>query len=104
MVAFIGVGSGAVHFSNVGRFGVQNGEGHFVEGDRFGGGHISNGLVKFRITSPDPSAWSFAENVMSAAEMETESAIAYALSLLEQITPTWQPCPIRTDLSLRPMG
>ena len=61
-------------------------------------------LVKFRITSPDPSAWSFAENVMSAAEMETESAIAYALRSLEQITPTWQPCPIRTDLSLRMMG
>jgi len=89
MVAFFGVGSGAVHFSNVGRFGVQNGEGHFVEGGRFGGGHISNGLVKFRITSPDPSAWSFAENVMSAAEMETESAIAYALRSLEPITSTW---------------
>ena len=27
-------------------------------------------VVKFRTTSPDPSAWSFAENVISAAEME----------------------------------
>ncbi len=89
MVTFFGVGSGAVHFSNVGRFGVQNGEGHFVGGGRFGGGHISNGLVKFRITSPDPSARSFAENVMSAAEMETESAITYALRSLEPITSTW---------------
>ena len=92
MVAFFGVGSGAVHFgtfSNVGRFGVQNGEGHFVKGGRFGGGHISNSLVKFRITSPDPSAWSFAENVMSAAEIEIESAIAYALRSLEPITSTW---------------
>ncbi len=26
-------------------------------------------VVKFRITSPDPSAWSFAENVISVAEM-----------------------------------
>ncbi len=88
-VIFFGVGSGAVHFSNVGRFGVQNGEGHFVKGDRFGGGHISNGLVKFRITNPDPSAWSFADNVMSAAEMQTESAIANALRSLEPITSTW---------------
>ena len=46
-------------------------------------------VVKFRITSPDPSAWSFAENVISAAEMGTESAIAHALRSLEQITPTW---------------
>ncbi len=30
-------------------------------------------LVKFRITSPDPSAWSFAENVISAAEMELKA-------------------------------
>ena len=46
-------------------------------------------VVKFRITSPDPSAWSFAENVISAAEMGTKSAIAHALRSLEQITPTW---------------
>ena len=46
-------------------------------------------MVKFRITSPDSSAWSFAENVISAAEMGTESAIAHALRSLEQITPTW---------------
>ena len=89
MVILFGVGNGAFHFSNVGRFGVQNGEGHFVKGGRFGGGHISNSLVKFRITSPDPSAWSFAENVMSAAEIETENAIAHTLRSLEQITPTW---------------
>jgi hypothetical protein len=89
MVIFFGVGNGAVHFSNVGRFGVQNGEGHFVKGGRFGGGHISNSLVKFRITSPDPSACSFVENVISAAEMETKSAIAHTLRSLEWITPTW---------------
>ena len=40
-----------------------------------GGGHISNSLVKFRITSPDPSAWSFAENVISAAEMELKARL-----------------------------
>jgi hypothetical protein len=77
-VAFFGVGNGAVYFSNVGRFEVGNGE-----------GHISNSLVKFRITSSDPSAWSFAENVMFAAVMETENAIAHALRSLEPITSTW---------------
>ena len=46
-------------------------------------------VVKFRLTSPDPSVRSFAENVISAAEMGTESAIAHTLRSLEQITPTW---------------
>ncbi len=32
-------------------------------------------VVKFRITSPDPSAWSFAENVISAAEMELKARL-----------------------------
>ncbi len=30
-------------------------------------------MVKFRITSPNPSAWSFAENVISVAEMELKA-------------------------------
>ena len=46
-------------------------------------------VVKFGITSPDTSVWSFAENVISAAEMGTESAMAHTLRSLEQITPTW---------------
>ena len=41
-------------------------------------------VVKFRITSLE-----FRENVIFAAEMGTESAIAHALRLLEQIIPTW---------------
>ncbi len=32
-------------------------------------------VVKFRITIPDPSAWSFAENVISAAEMELKARL-----------------------------
>jgi hypothetical protein len=32
-------------------------------------------VVKFRITSPDPSAWSFAENVISAVEMELKARL-----------------------------
>ncbi len=32
-------------------------------------------VVEFRITSPDPSAWSFAENVISVAEMKLKARL-----------------------------
>jgi hypothetical protein len=40
-------------------------------------------VVKFRITSPDPSVRSFVENVISAAEIGAKSAIAHTFFFVD---------------------
>ena len=93
-VAVFGVENGEAHFVKGGRFGVGNGGAHFCKVGRFavenGGCHIvDSGRGQVQNNQPGYFSLEFRGNVISAAEMRTESAIAHTLRSLEQITPTW---------------